>query len=186
MLHLAIRSFGGKMNTLKSTLSKIRKVHFAKPTKKGLFAIVVVLLLVGTLATFGYMNYTDRQTDKLLAQGGCSNQLIQDVLPYMQDGYARQMQPHIETILALPEFDRDPNCLYIVTLYEANLGNVEQAKRYLAQLEEVYNERRGFSPYFGHNTVSIEKLREKIALAEGFKKTFEQSTGVFNSSSQRR
>ena len=175
------------MNKLKKLFSENSIANISRP--KGLKPVILILiiLLAGTFLFVQGNGYLQRrQAEQRLAEGGCSNDTITAVVPYLQDGYANDLRTHVEKILKLPEFTRDPNCLYIVATYEANLGNIEQAKSYLKQLEDVYDPRAGFSTYFGQGTADIQKLREKIKSAESYDRQFKQSVDVFNSSSERR
>lgn len=188
MLHLAISTFGGKMNKLKNLMSKARNrfpgINSMKKTV--LVSGAVLLVLVATYSVRYYQAAQDRKLEQRLAYGGCNQKIIEDASPYLKSGYETKLQSHVEKIKALPEFKSDPNCLYIASMYEAKLGSIDAAKEYLALLEGVYDEDRGFSPHFNDVNVSIESLRAEIARMETTRKIFDRNHGIFNSSQQRR
>lgn len=189
VLHLAISSiFGGKMNKLKNFMSKSGKPFQGNsPLRKALLFVVLILILgVAGLLVASYQENQNQKAEEKLARDGCNQQIIEAASPYMNLGYEKQLEPHLEKIKALPEFESDPNCLYIVAMHEAMGGHTEEAKEYLAKLEAVYDEKRGFSPHFNDSSVSVQKIRDEIERAESNKEFNKQNHGIFNSSRQER
>lgn len=150
-----------------------------------IFAIVVMLVSSMALSYFAYTRYQDKKTQQLLAEKGCSPKIIMDALPNLNNGYYHLLHDHVDKIKKQPEHMRDPNCLYIIAAYETYSGNSEGAKKTIDQLEKVYNERIGFSPYFS-GAADVSKLKTNIVEVEAYRKQAEENSKAFNSSSQRR
>lgn len=83
-------------------------------------------------------------------------------------------------VKSLTNYQKDPNCLYIVTNYYINNGNESNAAKYLNQLQKVYNPKVGFSPKL-MGTYSLSQLTSDINTMNQNAKQVQQNGITFSS-----
>jgi hypothetical protein len=124
--------------------------------------LVVVLIVIGSIIY--YQNHHKKQsavaTTKVV-NGVCSASMLKSADASLAPTQTKTLAPIVASIQKLPNYQYDPNCLYILVSYYANTSNTASASMYLNDLEKVYKPYQPFSKYIGVD--SIAPLQAKVA-----------------------
>lgn len=132
--------------------------------------IIVALILVGVWV--GLKKSQPSKPKAATVSTACTdksaNGILAQAAPLLKPTQRAQLKPIVDKIKALPDYDRDPNCLAVVTVYYVNLGDSTNARQYYEKLNAVYKPNKGYDnaiisaprPY---------KLKSSIEFLEKFK-----------------
>lgn len=132
---------------------------------RGKWLLLGGLVIVVLAATAVYVSLNRNKVtgdEKLAASSVCNDDINKQAATYMNgDTSAVQYRQIVDSIKQKKDYDRDPNCLYIVISYNLDKNLSTGNDRYMSRLEKVYDPGKGFSPAFG-NTLSLQGLRERV------------------------
>jgi hypothetical protein len=125
-------------------------------------AAIVVLIIVG----FVWYRHDHNHNAQVSAAVVCtvsahSSTLIQAAGAMYSDNIPAQAAA-VNKIKEIPNYQRDPNCLYPMIIYYINTEDTKDANLYLSDYQAVYNSRKGLSGEYG-TPKSIATLRSGIA-----------------------
>jgi hypothetical protein len=69
----------------------------------------------------------------------------------------------VDKVSALKDYDRDPNCLYIVLQYSIAAGDAVASSKYMSEFDQVYDPVAGFSDAFTASVMPATALRKNVA-----------------------
>lgn len=101
--------------------------------------------------------------EKVTAKTVCSEDIIKEASIVIANTNQASLSDIADKITALGDYDRDPNCLYILLQFSVAAGDATASNNYLAKLEKVYNSAVGFSKAFTVPLVSMLTIRENVA-----------------------
>lgn len=141
----------------------ISKKRLAGPNLKKLFLVLVAsLALISTFGS-GYLWYQDQKNKKSTI---CSNDILQRAGQSLDAYHQEQLKSVADEIKQKPNFENDPNCLFVVTSYYANVVDAENSRKYLDRFEHVYKPKKGLNSYLTKNGNSVDMLRNNVQFAE--------------------
>lgn len=148
-------------------MNEIKGIQTGKQKKRRHIGLKVValsllgLLIIGALGgLFYWSRYIKPQNYKQF--GVCSTKLIRESAPLLQAQDGVGLQSTVKTIEALPGYQSDANCMYIVVSADIYVGDSERSAKNLKQLESVYSSRAGYSAEFGTPVQNPEQLRQTV------------------------
>ena len=104
------------------------------------------LVLIGVLAlgglSWGYWNYLRPISGKDV----CKPAVLQEASTLLNPEQVTQLEATAQKIKTLRGYDKDVNCLYVLTTYYINTGDLDNSQLYLGKLNDIYVSGKGFSP----------------------------------------
>ena len=98
---------------------------------------------------------TSSASAKVTPTGVCGTDIISQANTPLANSDQFALGQVVGTIEGLKNYNRDPNCLYIVLVYTIATGDPVASQNYLNEYTQVYDPAIGLSPSF---TVSIQPL----------------------------
>jgi len=155
---------GSDDNTV--VVSKISSPYKIKLNVLGpLIGLVFILV-----AAFIFYKIEHRHSPQNLVAGpACSStasgNVLQQAAGEISSTNVVQLQTSVTKIMGLPNYQQDPNCLYVIVKYYLVGGNGSQAQKYLTLLNKVYNPAVGYSSKLGSPTDDPSVLQEEVNVA---------------------
>lgn len=142
-----------------------KRLRLLKMTKGRLLVLVGVLAIAAGGA--GWYLFQDNKDDKKVAAPGvCTigegkQQALKgmEAIKALNVGNLRTVK---ETIEKIDGYQKDPNCMYIVTRGYIELGDIAKAKSSLETLKSVYDKKVGYDPAVAYGSVSLVELQYQI------------------------
>lgn len=132
--------------------------------------LAVLVLLVGVLYLW---DRTRPYNSQGLCTGSESSPIYQKMDGLSDPFFATKLKKVVDEIRKQPGFTNDPNCLYPLVIYYANISDEVNARKMFNQLKTVYLPRRGFVKALGKDTLNIKQLQQKVEFAESQRRTIE-------------
>lgn len=153
--------------------------------KKNLKPLIIVAIVAVLLLAIGVFAVVSRngskqndQSQNVTRKTVCSNEIITEAGPLITEGSGSQLTAVAKKVMALPEFDRDPNCLYIVVNSYVNVSDAANGRKYYDKLKVVYDPQAGYSRSFGDTLITPEGLKKNIEYLEAQAKRLKEN-GVY-------
>jgi hypothetical protein len=116
--------------------------------KRNVWLIACVGFLViamGTLILVVVLHYTHKKnlsTPVATGANACSSPAAGSILKNAAANFnvnnAKQLGTIVTSIKKLPNYQNDPNCLYVIIMYNLNANNLSAAQNYLNQFNKLY------------------------------------------------
>lgn len=88
----------------------------------------------------------------------------------------------IANIQAVKGYDKDQNCLYVMTRRYINMSDPVNAKLYLNKLKARYDSKQGFKPELGVSSLGIQGLEQEVEflgkLPAQAEENFKKASGI--------
>ena len=142
--------------------------------RKPLFVaggVILFIILANSLYSF-YQNHKSPPLAHNQCQTGAGGLILQEAAKIINSNQKTQLQPTVSKIQAIKNYDKDPNCLYVIVVYYVSVGDSLNSKKYLDKLLKVYDPKTGFSSKLGKDIEPIKKLQDDVAYLV---KVYEQS-----------
>jgi len=148
----------------------------------------ILLLLLGALGFIIWLNSYGKGTvapkpktattvqSSNATKSVCSAELIGEANGPLNTSDQTALGPVVDKIMALKGFENDPNCMYVVLLYNIVAGDSSASSKYLAVYEKVFDPALGLSDSFTAPILSIETLRNNVAFLARSSKESEASS----------
>ncbi len=143
------------INKLKNTFKLIyRKI-------KVILIFFILLVIVFVLGTVIYNHQNMSSSSNVCTTNNNQDILKADSKYIISDNIAKQ-QVLVKKVEKLPNYQKDPNCLYVIVNYYINISNIKMATIYYEKLKKIYNPKISFSPYLNPSK-SLTDLKNDIA-----------------------
>ncbi len=140
------------------------------PKKKLMIAGVASGVILLGLLIFWWIRSepkpVDRTEDRKASSTVCNQSMITKAAPLIDDNQGPALTKLAGEIMEMPGFDKDANCLYIVTYSYINATDPGNSRKYYDKLVEVYNPQAGFSSSFGSTTTTLEGFKTQVEFLE--------------------
>ena len=124
---------------------------------------IVALSLVATAAYVAMNKQKQATSEKLVASSVCKDDTSKQAAGFMNgNGDSPEYGKLTQKIKEMKDYDRDPNCLYVLLKYNLSKNLSNNNDTYMSRLEKVYDPNTGFSREFS-NPSSLQALREQVA-----------------------
>lgn len=128
---------------------------------------------------------TGSTTQAVIPKVVCSTGIIQESGAPITNSDQVALGAIVNQIVALKDYDHDPNCLYIALQYALASGDSTSSINYLNKLERVYDPAIGFSSAFSVPLVSLSTLQSDVNfVVQNAKSTAESSSQLDSSTVQ--
>ena len=136
-------------------------------SRPRLYLLITGLLLFAALGTAGVV-YKVRRSDTGTQQRVvvCSDDLLKRASKLLKPTKAKDLAPLVSEISGLGGFERDPNCLYVVTTYYVNISDSEAARTHLDNLEKVFRDEDMSPVIYNANNLTFEELKETVRIID--------------------
>lgn len=151
----------------------------AAQRKKKRLTVMVLLSSIAIVLAIGWAWRHHQQTVAGPEGGACSTSILKQAAANLDPSKQSQLQIIASHVRSIHNYQRDPNCLYIVLTSSINSGDAIAARTDLDQLQKVYNARAGFSTSLGF-TKDLSLLQSNVAFMEKSAKQAESQTQSFN------
>ncbi len=151
-----------------SKLSKVLK----SPIIKVVAAVVVVVGLALVLWAV--------QANRLAANGKgvCTPAILRSANANLDPTKVVSLEPIVNQIKQTKGYDKDANCLYVVTAYFVNISDADNAQKSLDSLTEVYDASKGFGTDLKPTGLGYQTLVGDVAfLHENAKQSTDNARG---------
>lgn len=169
-------NFGDEAKPTKVIGRDIKQYRFTAVTrhkKAILITLAVVVLLTGFIYVFKNQLFSRQK----LACADVSPRLLLEASSFLGADKATKLKPVVEKIQALPDYEKDPNCLNVVVTYHINIADEKSARETLEKLELVYNSKKGFVDILKvAEGLDIEELRAGVEFIEKLNQEFKNNT----------
>jgi hypothetical protein len=157
-----------------------------RPLPRWLIPTVLVLV-VFVVAALIYQHHREdvkkAQTARLDARTICtvtdSAALLKEASAHLSPLAYTQLQPIVQQIQKLKTYQQDPNCLYVVTTYYLDIGDVQHASQSFNELKQAYNPSQGYSKYLGDIPMGVSALQSQLTFVEQNAKLASKNSGSF-------
>lgn len=158
--------------------TKVAPVSEPKHTVHSKRTIVVVVSVIGVIIlsmglVFSIYN-KKKSKDTVEASDACTSKAAGDILKQASQKLApektKELKPYVDKIKTLKDYDKDPNCLYLVVVYDVNTHNDAQASQNYSRFNEVYNNKVGLDSKLSSESNPQENLKNKVDNLYRFKK----------------
>jgi len=96
----------------------------------------------------------------------CSEDLMLEANKYMPPGNNQELKSIVDSIFELEGYEKDPNCLIVITTYYVNLSDPLNTRKYYEELNKVFNQNIGYSPIIAANSLTPEQLKSVVDFLE--------------------
>ncbi len=139
--------------------------------------VVPIVVLVGVAVLLG--SYRTTKTVTAVQKNACTTTagtvLLTDAAKNLDPAKDAALAKDVEKIMQLQDYDKDANCLNVVTTYYINVSDYDNAKVNFAKLQDVYDSSQGFSiiipQYGGMYAKNMDTLKQDVAFGDTFKAT---------------
>jgi hypothetical protein len=130
--------------------------------------IIIAIVVIGTLSWWllqkaNTANDKGGSSDKVAVSHVCTSEIIKEASASLAATDQVALSPVVTKISSLKDFDRDPNCLYVVLQYDLVSGNTTASSDVMSKLDRVYDPVVGFSNAFTVTTIPVNDLRKNVA-----------------------
>jgi hypothetical protein len=134
----------------------------------------VIVLMVILLIILNHKNANAISSACTSSEAGA---ILQTAATDFSPSKTTQLSDVVNSIEQLPNYQKDPNCLYVITMYNVYADNESGAQTYLSEFNKIYKN-EPLSTYLTH-FASVATLREYVATLSTQTKEIEQrSVGV--------
>lgn len=169
---------------LKIVVGEVGKSKLKRKTwvLTSLGAVIVVAIVIVAIVYLGggHKNGSTNVAQNAECSEDGHSTLLKQAAQSLNAINVAQLKTVADKVQAIPNFQKDPNCLYVVTAYYVYADNMNMATKYMSELQDVYSSKRGLSPYF-NGTVSIENLQSTIAATVQTQNLNSQSDSIYSS-----
>ncbi len=159
-------------------LPNLEKVPSAKRFgKRRLLAVGLVLIFV-LVSILSAVYFVAKPFDKK-PSAICSEATLREASSALSPASLGQLKPIAEKVMSTKNYDKDPNCMYIVLTYHTNNDQPAIARSDLEKLRKMYDPTQGFSSYLGPNPKDLTALEADINFRETTLKETEANTLTF-------
>jgi hypothetical protein len=133
--------------------------------RKKILIVVAMVITPLLFAGLGYIVAKSRSTNSfsgLACGSGKGYQALAKGIAAFEAHNTTTLTEASDSIKALPNYQKDPNCMYIVTLGYIQANNSDEAKKALATFKGVYDAKKGLAVILGGNSVSVVDLEARI------------------------
>jgi hypothetical protein len=150
-------------NTPKETLVGVGDSQKKLPRSKLLLiaAIVLGVVLLG-VGVWSYLKY--REAKSIV----CGDKLSQQAAASLTPSNYQVLKVIVDRIAKLPNYEKDPNCLYPIIQYDVYVKNEKDAQDKLAKLQKVYNPKKGFNDAYDPWVKDLKQVEERVAEIKKF------------------
>jgi hypothetical protein len=150
-----------KMNEIKLEPKNPIRIRWSKKKKMIVTAAVVVVLL---LAAGGAYYFWPGRSHK--SSGVCSDKTLSESAPFLNDNKAAELVGTVQYIERQPNYQTDPNCLYVLTQYYIGVSNAGSARQNYDLLVKVYQPDPGYNPALTASAQAPDQLLPQIEFLE--------------------
>lgn len=157
-------------SSLKKSPKTIHPEGIRKKRNYKLFAKVAVIVLAAA-SVYGYFTY-----NKWLAapdnqcNGREDSQIYKDASKVMNPEARQKLTAVVGRIKDMKRYDKDPSCLYVLTVYYIGQSEAEGARSSYEKLAIAYNKKKNYVSNLGPDKIkSIEQLEFEVEQVENIK-----------------
>lgn len=168
---------------IKTPLFGITPFYKNKKVVTRIIGISIVALVI--VFTLGYLVLKKPPAPQADIYAVCStpqnNYLLKQAVPLFNYNSSNivALGGIISKIEKLPNYQKDPNCDYVVLTYYIYTGNLASASIYMTRLEQSYNSKKGYSEILAPSAKSISNLKRQIAeIQQAYKQAQKNSYGI--------
>lgn len=109
-------------------------------------AVLLVAVMSGLIINRILAARRHRSPHPIATTTGCSEQILTTASVVMEPSKQKDLLPVVSQIKQLPQFDQDPNCLYVVINYYLSISDGANARSYFDKFQKVYTPETVLSP----------------------------------------
>lgn len=162
-----------RFESVRAAFAPIKKRYSKLPkrAKQGVKLIPIALVLVLGFAI--YKNVTKFASSDL-CRGEATSPIYKEAGAVLNSQATAKLKPVVDKIVAMKHYDRDPNCMYPVTVFYINSGNAKEARTNYEKLTKTYNAKEGFSKDLGPLALPIDRLKQQVERLEAVNQRYQQ------------
>lgn len=112
-----------------------------------IIGVILGVILLGVIIVSIYL-YVVSNREEAVYVPICSDEILSEASPLIASNSTTELPVLAKEIQALPGYETDVNCLYIVTFAYTNIGDVENSRKFYDKLAAVYAPEVGYSTKF--------------------------------------
>ncbi|HSX45173.1 MAG TPA: hypothetical protein VLF39_03680 [Candidatus Saccharimonadales bacterium] len=137
---------------------------------------VIVICIIVVLLILALLIQDSHRPKKLVKIAPCSDQILQEAAPNLDTTKVTELSKVVDKITAIPNYQSDVNCMYVVTDFYVNLSDIDNADKSLTVLKRLYkltsnaqSDTDNLSPLLKTNTGSVKGLETSLAALKSMK-----------------
>lgn len=144
-----------------------------KDSKKKLIVVIggLVLLVIVFGLTVTVLKRSNKPAGSVAV---CSDELLNQAAPLLEEKKYKELEPIARQIEGLKNYDKDPNCLFVVTTYYINVTDAKNARLNYDKLMLIYTPETQLQPAIAAKVRSPYTMRSSIEFLEEQQRKFEE------------
>lgn len=142
-----------------------------------IIVVILIFILVGASAAAIYGHYRKQSASKYKVV--CSDQVLKKSSELLAASKIQDLKTVVQGIQSTKDYDQDPNCLYVTTVYFISSSDAQNAKQSLEKLETVYDEKKGYNKNLGSNIQTVDSLKQAVSYLQKAAEQFQENTKQF-------
>jgi hypothetical protein len=144
--------------------SKSNETPKSKDSKVNKLIMLVVAVLIIGIASITWHNHQKKITK---VNNPCSDALLKEAAANFDGKKLAALEKIVAQIKSIPNYQRDPNCMYVLTSYYITSSDPANASKSFGLLKQDYKPTPGFSPILQTNSTTMSTLESEIIALEG-------------------
>jgi hypothetical protein len=157
------RAKGGVGNTDAIFMAKKPSLLSKIPFK--IIGIVLIVVVAVTGLSIGRHYYLKHQSEERQKQ---MISLLKQANSDFSPKELTKLGGVVAQIKSQPNYEQNPNYLYILVNYYINTDDVTDASTYYTKLEKVYSAKQGFSSYLSYDPRSMATMKSSISFLQNY------------------
>lgn len=141
-------------------------------------ALFAVYLIVVTVLAVGAATIHTRNKHQTEKQNQQRQEILATAAPNLINADPRKLDQTVERIKQQPNWETNPNYLYILLTYYISLSDAQNARLYYGKLVAVYDPKVGFDPTIVGTTIPMSDLERTVKFLEEQAKNLEVPGGT--------
>lgn len=137
-------------------------------SSKKLYKILIILILL-LLFVAGLTYYKNTQTSSS-CNGKNDNPIYINAAKVINPQASAKLKVVVDQISTSSGSNKDPNCMYIATVYYLNIGDSNNARLYFDKFNKVYDSKVGLVKVLAASQINTNRLKQSIEIIENSSK----------------
>lgn len=143
--------------------------RFRRLLKPGIISIIALCFVAAAYLSgrWAYNQFFEQTSDDALTNKTvCSEELLSKAANQLKEDNLEELTSTVQEVEALPDYQKDPNCLGVVTTYYVKSGDAVKARAHYDQLVPLYELVGSYSPTLAGQILLPENMRSAIEFLE--------------------
>jgi hypothetical protein len=151
-----------------------------KKRNRKIYIIGCSIIIFGLVAYLLSINFSNGSPQDRQCNGKANSPIYSRASTFLNPSAQTSLQPVADSISTMKNYQKDPSCLYVLTINYLNKGDAANTSKYYVLLSKVYNPKKGLVKSLGNKLVPYQTLTYQVEylqkLSAQYKKSIEVNT----------